>query len=55
MEEIIDNIKCAIIEISEMLRNNNTFNLGQESSFLNDSGDKIKKCDELSNDIIKLL
>ena len=51
MEEIIDSIKCAIIEISEMLRNNNTFNLDQENSFSNDSGDKIKKCDELSNDI----
>ena len=51
MEEIIDNIKCTVIEISEMLKNNNTFKLGQENSFLNDSGDKIKKCDEISNDI----
>ena len=51
MEEIIDNIKCAIIEISDMLRNDNTFNLSQESSVLNDSGDNIKKCDERSNDI----
>jgi len=53
MKEIIDTLKIKCIEISNLMRYTDPFNLSQLTEENNTSGDDVKKLDILSNDILK--
>jgi len=50
---ILDNIKVACCQISNLLTSGNCLQLGSKISVNNSCGDEVKKLDVLSNDIIK--
>ena len=50
---ILDNIKVACCQISNLLTSENCLQLGSKISVNNSCGDEVKKLDVLSNDIIK--
>ena len=52
METILENLKEACIEISDLMRNNDPFSLSKITYSSNESGDDVKTLDILSNDIL---
>ena len=50
---ILDNIKVACCQISNLLTSGNCLQLGSKISVNNSCGDEVKKLDVLSNDIMK--
>ncbi len=53
MEEILQSLKKACIEISEIMRNTNSISLSKLTEENNESGDDVKSLDLLSNTILK--
>lgn len=53
MELVLESIKTACIEISELMRNTDPFRLSKITHNSNESGDDVKSLDILSNDILK--
>ena len=51
--EIIQLLKKGFIQISELIRNENSLSLSQLTDSNNTSGDDVKKIDIISNDILK--
>ena len=53
MEKIITILEKSFLEISDLIQNNNTLNLGSYTDQSNNSGDDVKKVDVMSNIILK--
>lgn len=53
MKEIIDNLKKAFIEISELMCNTDPYELSKLTDENNNSGDQVKSLDIISNNILK--
>lgn len=53
MNEILNSLKISFIKISNTIRNNENNSLFKSVTLTNSSGDKVKKLDIISNDILK--